>query len=46
MKKDKRFKIKHENTFMLMLVVLSVFTSCLFYCERAYLFIKNLFKNK
>ena len=44
MKKDKRFKVKHENSFMLLLVLLSVFTSCLFYCEKAYLFIKKLFQ--
>ena len=46
MKKDKRFKIKNENSFMFLLVLLSIFTSCLFYCEKAYLFIKNLFKSK
>lgn len=44
MKKDKRFKVKNENSFMFLLVVLSIFTSCLFYCEKVLLTIKKLFK--
>lgn len=42
--KDKRFKIKNENCFMLLLIALTIFTSCLFFIEKTYLFIKSLFK--
>ena len=42
--KDKRFKIKNENWFILLLVMLAIFTSCLFFIEKMYLFIKGLFK--
>ena len=42
--KDKRFKIKNENCFMLLLIALTIFTSCLFFIEKIYLFIKSLFK--
>tara|TARA_R100000951_G_C2652234_1_gene184730 strand:+ start:5955 stop:6098 length:144 start_codon:yes stop_codon:yes gene_type:complete len=42
--KDKRFKIKNENCFMFLLIALTIFTSCLFFLEKIYLFIKGLFK--
>jgi len=42
--KDKRFKIKNENCFFAFLILLTIITSGLFYCEKAFLFIKSLFK--
>ena len=42
--KDKRFKIKNKNWFILLLVMLAIFTSCLFFIEKMYLFIKGIFK--
>ena len=42
--KDKRFKIKNENLFFVLLILLTIFTSGLFYCEKLFLFIQSLFK--
>ena len=42
--KDKRFKIKNENWFMFLLIILAIFTTCLFFIEKTYLFIKLFFK--
>lgn len=42
--KDKRFKIKNENLFFFLLILLTIFTTTLFYIEKSYLKIKGLFK--